>query len=256
MSDDESEQSSIPQGGMRYEEWIPIMPTIDRKKYPQLRPRSIEPFSMIVCSSRNMGKSTFLKDFILKNKMNRKYDLILLFSKTLGNGFYEKFLDTKLVYKKFDEAILTNLDAVMEEHKATKGFYLNTLVIFDDMIGQRTLHNEALSDLYTLGRHKGASVIYLTQNPTMANVTWRQNTTHLVLLETRGRGLSHIIDGFLFDIADEDDAEADGYKNVKTWLRKQIKIIHSEPYRAMIVLFDEQGRSVKDCVRWYKADLH
>lgn len=240
-----------------YDEWVPILPTIDRAKYPLLRPRSIEPFSMIICSSRNMGKSTLLKDLILKNKMNQKFDFILLFSKTLGNGFYDSFLKTKLRYTSFKEEVLENLDEMIEDHKAKKGFYLNILVIFDDMIGQKTLHNERLSDLYTLGRHKGCSVIYLTQNPTYANVTWRQNTTHLILLRTRGKGLDHIVDGFLYDVADEDDIpEGEKEKNVRKWLRKQVRLIHSEDYRAMVILFEQQGISIKDCVRWYKADLH
>lgn len=236
--------------------WSPDFPkygTNDKDRPKYIRPKSIKPFAMIICSSRNQGKSSMIRH-LYENFFESKYDIVIVFSKTLGNGFYEQFINSRLMFEKFDQQIIDNVLDKQEDIKEEKGFYYNILMIFDDMLGNDVKYSETVSDLFTMGRHKGISIIFATQNPVMCHQSWRQNTTHLIFLRAKGRGRDHIIDNFLLDLVDEDYDT--GNLKAEPFLRDLIKKIFEQRYRAIVVEYDKQNIRLSETLFYYIADVH
>lgn len=231
-------------------EWVPDFPVYTYKDRPQFsQPKSIKPFAMIIAASRNQGKSILFKR-LYEDHFRDKMDLVIVFSSTLGNGFYDEFIESKTKYTNYDEEVIYNLFNIQESVKKQKGYYLNTLVIFDDIVGDQIKHSEAIQDLFVLGRHRNISIAFLTQSPVLCKTTWRQNCTHLFLLRCKGSGLDHIIDGFLLDLVDDEDTQMKPEK----FLRKVLKNVFSEKYKSIVVEFDKEGNSLQNCMTTYKAN--
>jgi hypothetical protein len=232
-------------------EWVPDFPVYTYKDRPQFsQPKSIKPFAMIIAASRNQGKSVLFKR-LYEDHFRDKMDLVIVFSSTLGNGFYDDFIESKTKYTNYDEEVIYNLFNIQESVKKAKGYYLNTLVIFDDIVGDQIKHSEAIQDLFVLGRHRNISIAFLTQSPVLCKTTWRQNCTHLFLLRCKGSGLDHIIQGFLLDLVDDEDSTE---MKPERYLRKILKSVFSEKYKSIVVEFDKEGNSLQDCMTSYKAN--
>jgi len=232
------------------ENWNPSFPSYTyNEKPPFLRKKSIKPFSMILCASRNQGKSYMIR-YLYENHWEKKFDLVMVFSKTLGSGFYDQFIKSKTKYSSFSPEILQKLFALQEEHKKKTSSYLNILCVFDDCLGSNIMYNQEVQDVFTLGRHLGLSVVFATQNPTCVSQTCRQNTTHLVLLRCKGRGLDNILNNFLLDLIDEDELP-DHCKRVDVFLRSIIKKVFSIRYRALVIDYDKEGTTFSDCAKTF-----
>lgn len=212
--------------------------------------RSLKPFSFIICSSRNQGKSVLLRD-LYERHWEGNFHLVLVFSNTLGTNWYDSFIPASTKYHQYDEDILINLFKLQQEHKEKTGKYLNVLAIFDDCISEELKHSEVLQNIFILGRHLGISICFITQSPTLVKSTWRQNTTHLAILRLKGLGKEHIINNFLLDLIEEEDT--DGSKPA-TYASKLLRKTFEERYRALIVEYDNEGNSLRDVVSWYKAN--
>lgn len=139
----------------KIEEWI------YDKKYFKNRIIKMGGFSMIISGSRESGKSYLLKN-LLNQGLKNNFDFIIVFSKTLVNGFYESFLDTKLLFGEFDENVITKLKIVNELSKE-KNKRVRFLIILDDMVNQKSRYNDKIEELYTMGRHYNFTTIILTQ---------------------------------------------------------------------------------------------
>ena len=232
-------------------------PHFDNYKYnekpPSLRLRSIKPFAMLICSSRNQGKTVMLRH-LYEKQFEARFDLVILFSQTIGNGFYEQFMGEhkKTFYDEFDENVLININNIQEKVRKEKGFYLNILVIFDDCVSESIKHNEEIQNLFTRGRHKGISICFITQSPTLVKSTWRQNCTHLIVLRTKGLGLDNLKTNFLLDLIDAEEIP----NNIKPdkYLNQIVKKVFNEKYNALVVEYDKEGNSLNDCIFQYKAD--
>lgn len=232
--------------------WQPSFPSYRYDNKPEfIRKKSIMPFSMIISASRNQGKSVMVRHLYEKCWESR-FDLVVVFSKTLGNGFYRQFIKSKTMFDKFDNSILERLNEIQEEQRKTTGYMLNILIIFDDTIGNSTLYNEQIADLFTLGRHKAISVVYATQSPTSVSTLWRQNVTHFICLKTKGKGVQHIIDNFLLDLIDEDDCPEK--ERVDKFLRRLMKNVFKTDYQALVIEYEISGKcGIKDCIHTYIA---
>lgn len=248
-SDDESEKGM----NIGLKDWEPAFPVYDHKDRPEhIRKKSIKPFSMILAASRNQGKSVLIRH-LYEQYWEGKFDLVIVFSKTLGNGWYDQFIKHQTKFSTFDTEKLEMLNDIQQEQLEKTGYYLNILCIFDDCLGKDIMYSQELDDIFTLGRHKGISVVFATQNPTCINQTARQNTTHAIVLRLKGRGREHIIDGWLTDLVDEDEEDMKGMKPEK-WLKSVMKWVFSERYRSMVIEYDKEGSSFDSCVFTYKLN--
>lgn len=236
-------------------EWnpdFPIYKTNDKDRPIKIKPKSIKPFSMIICSTRNQGKSTIIK-YLYKTYFKNKYDIVIVFSKTLNNGFYS-FVKSSTKYSKFDPNIIHKLLEIQNNQSEKTGYYYNILLIFDDMLGNDIFYSQEVSDIFTNGRHHAISIIFATQNPTCCNQSWRQNTTHLIVLRCKGRGQDHIINGFLLDIIDE-EKDTSGMR-ADRFLRILMKKIFEERYRAIVIEYDKDDMYINQCMFYFKVPLH
>lgn len=231
--------------------WEPNFPSYNHNdKPPAIYNRSIKPFAMMIISSRNQGKSVMLRH-LYEEHFEGRFDLVIVFSNTLGNGWYDEFLQCKTKYNQYDEDVLINLLNIQQEHKAEYGKYLNVLTIFDDCVSEEIKNSEPLQNLFLMGRHMAISIVFITQSPTLAKTVWRQNTTHLIVLRCKGKGKEHIINGFLLDLVDEEDC---GSMKPDAFLRKLLKSVFDERYTALVVDYDKEGNSLRDCMKLYRAN--
>lgn len=145
-------------------------------------------FTMVLTGSRASGKSELLK-YILINKecgILDKFNLVVVFSKTLANGFYSSFIKSKLMFKEFRKDVIDEINRVSETHKA-EGKPFRYLIILDDIIDGKIKYMDAIGDLFYCGRHFGASTIFLTQKLSFMSTGWLANTNFFVNLFTGSR---------------------------------------------------------------------
>lgn len=171
---DNLDVSSIP-------EWNP---KTDLKTYV----RKFGGISMIISGNRSSGKSTLLKYLLVSRECNfiSEFHNVIIFSKTLSNGFYEEFINTKLLFKEFDPEPIKLLNETFEKYK-NQGKTYRYLVILDDIIDQKTKYIDGIGDLFYCGRHFGASVIFLTQKLSCINTGWIANTYFFIILQSGSR---------------------------------------------------------------------
>jgi len=166
----------------------------------------------------------------------------------MGSGFYDQFIKSKLKYTSFSPEVLKKLFLLQEENKKKSGFYLNILCVFDDFLSQQVLYNQEVEDVFSLGRHLGISVVFATQNPTCVSQTCRQNSTHLVLLRCKGRGLDNILRNYLLDLIDEEELP-NNCKRVDVYLRSIIKKVFSTRYQGLVIEYDKEGSNFTECAK-------
>lgn len=144
-----------------------------------------QPFATIISASRNSGKSILVK-YLYKNiwKPKKFFDVVIIFSKTLCNGFYQQFIDTKLLYDKYVPEALHSLQNIAKKYMH-EGKRFNFLCILDDSISLRQKYDEPLTDMFTQGRHYGASIVFITQKLSYASLTWVNNATEIIIMRNR-----------------------------------------------------------------------
>ena len=146
-------------------------------------------FTAIISGSRMSGKSNFVKFLMCSNKGGKladKFDMIVIFSKTILNGHYQSFLKTKLMFPEFNPLILTAMQNKHEEYKQ-KGKSFKFLVIFDDMITANIKYQESITSFFYNSRHYGGSILFLTQKSSEVASGWRANTVLFVILKSLSR---------------------------------------------------------------------
>jgi len=160
------------------------VPQFDPKAYFKFYIENFNSFTCIIVGSRMSGKSNLLKNFLMSKdcgKIYEKFDMVIVFSKTLINGHYQKFLKTKLMFDSFKPEVL---DAMRQLHGERKkqGKRFRWLVIFDDCVVNMKWE-QSITDCFFNGRHFGCSVIFLTQKGSETSTNWRNNTTLFVLMK-------------------------------------------------------------------------
>jgi len=76
------------------------IPIFDPKTYFKSVLKQWNSFTMIISGSSKSGKGVLLKSFLIGDaNLSKQFDFIIIFSKTLINGFYSSFLDTQLMFK-------------------------------------------------------------------------------------------------------------------------------------------------------------
>lgn len=169
------------------------------KDLPQWNPNIFVPgehFAMTIMAPREQGKSTLFRDIFIKCGFRELFDIHVLISKTLNEDFFGEFFpgDGRLMFKGYDPNKLKKIISSAEEFHAKNGRWLNILITFDDCVGEsaeiadgrknkKNIKNEnEILELFTMGRHKGISIIFITQSPTLIDSNWRKNTNLSIVL--------------------------------------------------------------------------
>lgn len=235
------------------DEWNPSFSNFNHTNVPpSMKSRSIKPFSMIICGSRNQGKSTVIRD-IYEKYLEGKFDLVIVFSRTLSNGFYQEFLygDGIILKDDFNPDILTRVEQHQKDRVKNKQKLLNVLILLDDCVDQKIKYNEQINQLFIRGRHLAMSVIFITQSPTLVQSVWRQNTSYLICLKMKGLGLTNLKNNFLLDLVDKDDTDGE---RPDIFLDRLIKQVFDTRYQCLVVEYEQEGNSLSDCCFTYTAD--
>lgn len=159
-----------------------------------------KPFCAIFSAARNSGKSNLLKHFYLNYFYPKHmFDVVILFSQTTCNDFYTNFLNTKLIYSRYDKDAMASLMKKCKDYEA-KGKKLRALVIVDDCISSKDKYDAMLTSCFTQGRHFNMSLIYVTQKLGYCSNTWFNNSNLLVFLRNPSRAeKKYIADKVLID---------------------------------------------------------
>ena len=193
-----------------------------------------------------------LKHFLISKeggKLVDKMDMIIVFSKTIINGHYAKFLKTKLLFDTYKPDVIDAMKKIHAERKA-QGKKFNWLVIFDDCVtGMK--YQESLTDNFYNGRHYGMSIIFLTQKASECSTNWRNNTTLYIILKSGSRKeKKYISENILADAIepqiDINVREAQLYR-IATHLQNTL----TEDYNAIVTT-----PFCKRKIKQYKAPLH
>lgn len=140
-------------------------------------------FSMIVNGMSKSGKSYLVKDII--TPIIDEFDFIIVFSKTLCNGFYSKWLKTKLLFDDFIPEVVEKFKELVEKYKNLpkgKAKNIKLLFIVDDCLSTSIKYENMLGSLFMTGRHFNASVIIIGQKASMYSLSWMCNCTIFISL--------------------------------------------------------------------------
>lgn len=165
-----------------------------------------KPFTAIFTASRNSGKSNMLKYLFLKRgggKISNYFKSVVVFSETLANGFYKKFIGGKLFFNGYNPEVLRSLINIAKTYQ-NKGKRYPILVILDDCITLKDKYDKAITDVFTNGRHYYMSIFYITQKLSFVSTTWLNNCTLFIILRSTSRGeKKYISEKVIADAIDE-----------------------------------------------------
>lgn len=143
------------------------------------------PFSMLVVSSRNGGKSYFLK-YLCVNVFPRTYNIVIIVNnspdekKQLSNLFVNQKNDNGVptvvkTYDTFPVGLFNKLKENYEERIEKELPPLEILVLFDDQSTSEKNNDDVVS-IYTRGRHINISACFLVQSLTLVSTLVRGNS--------------------------------------------------------------------------------
>lgn len=206
-------------------------------------------FTCIISGSRMAGKSQFLKNLLVgEPKLAKEFDFIVVFSRTLVNGFYQSFLDTNLLFPEFHDGVIDTFKNLHSEAKK-KGKKFKWLCILDDIVDAKSKYNKSVMDLFLCGRHYGASIFYLTQKLALMSTSFMANTMIFVVLFAGSRAeKEYISEKILSDAIDNKFSHLTLSKVERMAYLIQTEIC--QDYNAIIILPYE-----KDKIYKFKAPL-
>jgi hypothetical protein len=146
-------------------------------------------FSMIICASRNSGKSYLIKDLI-RNYLRAKYDVFIVVS---DSGDTESDLapvlpaDRSHFWTEMNYAAITVMEGRNKERAAEGKQPLSMLIVFDDKVSVRQRSDDRLMQLFTRGRHMHLSIIFSTQSKKFADTGFLNNADYVLLLKANSR---------------------------------------------------------------------
>lgn len=238
--------------------WDPRLPRFTSKSAPpHIQAGSLRPFAMPIIASRNSGKSYLLRDIYRKNDFSSRFDIVIVFSRTLPNGYLRSFMATNTIFHdEYHPTILTELGSHLDSYKNKHGWYPNTLVIYDDINDKSTLYCPHITDIFTRGRHRAMSIIYISQLSQSLPNYWRVNATHVILLKQKGLGLESSVRNYLLDQLDEDDAYTvkGRHSCVKVAANDLAKDVLYRRYHCLVINYEADGSDFRDSILWYLAD--
>lgn len=141
------------------------------KEPPKKRglPDQIYPSTSIVLAKKFSGKTNLLLNIVNPDK----FDNIWIVSFTGFTGKLDKLC-------KDENCLLENINDEMinELLKLHKESSMNSLIVFDDIIGQIRMDSRAMVKLATMGRNFGISIIISSQDYFRVPPVWRRNSEY------------------------------------------------------------------------------
>ena len=150
----------------------------------------VQPARILICGPSGCGKTNLLLNLIFKFL---KYDRIYLYSKHLEQtkykdliGFFEEIQEKVIEKTGSDEPILVTGNSLediidVDDLDGSK----KNLIVIDDFVTEKD--QKAMSDLFIRGRHKKATVVYLSQSYFMTPRAIRLNCTQLAIFNVNNR---------------------------------------------------------------------
>jgi hypothetical protein len=141
-------------------------------------------FSMIVYGQRRTGKSNWT--CWLMKTMAARYDRCVVFCSTLLDGNYQKHVNPKLCFNRFDDFTCQKLIDHQKAKMNNKKTPEKLLIIMDDVLDQtrEIRQSSALNSIFTQGRHFNCSIIVLTQHVKALPPSFRKNVDACVIFRT------------------------------------------------------------------------
>jgi hypothetical protein len=173
--------------------------------------------------------------FFLKSpkggKLMEKFNMIVIFSKTIENGQYN-YLNSKLVFDNYNPGVLDTMKKLFFDQKK-KGKLFRSLVIFDDCVSGMK-YQESIDNHFYNSRHYNMSIIFLTQKASAASQNWKNNTSLFIIM----RSMSHKEKKYLAEdvIADGIDDQLRDIKQAQVYrIATYLQSTMLENYNAIIV---------------------
>lgn len=138
-------------------------------------------FSMIITGNTKAGKSHMMRYLLTEHIESNYFDFVIVFSRTLVNGYYNEFIESKLMFSEYNEEVINTMIKLYEEKKS-KGVNMKWLVILDDCVDNRSKFLDNITHLFYSGRHYNASIIFLTQKISLMNTGWINNASIIISL--------------------------------------------------------------------------
>jgi len=228
------------------------IPVWDPKHFFNKYMKEYGSFTALIFGSRMSGKSNMLKHFLISKdggKLVDKFDMIIIFSKTILNGHYQKFLKTKLMFDTYKPEVIEAMQKLHEQHKS-QGKKFRWLIIFDDCVVNMK-YQESITNCFYNSRHFGGSIIFLSQKASEAAQNWKNNITLFVVMKCGSRKeRKYIAEDVIADaIEPQLDDKVKESQIFRTSMYIQTKL--ADNYNAIITTpFCEEK------IKQYKAPLH
>lgn len=211
-------------------------------------------FTMIENGMSRCGKTYLMKHIITpyvtqKNKNQPKFDFVIVFSKTICNGFYQNWLSeegvgTEFLFDDFKEEIVYKFKNIVQEYRNPNIMQklsgqtpknIKTLFILDDCLSTSFKFENAIGDLFVSGRHWGASVIILGQKASFYNLSWQCNCLIFISMFCGSfKEKKYISENIISDVIDVDNSDL----KMSELFRKafNLQTEYCKDYNALIIL--------------------
>ena len=144
--------------------------------------------SLLVIGGSGAGKSTWILNMILSNKIKCDCIILILPQESANSGLYKKLIEHKAIECQDGRVIkiasfIINKDELPTIKELQKAKLKNPCIIIDDWINSVNTHDFNLIKQYTtqISRVSGCTLCVLVQNYKKLDITFRSNFTIFVL---------------------------------------------------------------------------
>lgn len=144
--------------------------------------------SLLVIGGSGAGKSTWILNMILSNKIKCDCIILILPQESANSGLYKKLIEHKAIECQDGRVIkiasfIINKDELPSIKDLQKAKLKNPCIIIDDWINSVNTHDFNLIKQYTtqISRVSGCTLCVLVQNYKKLDITFRSNFTIFVL---------------------------------------------------------------------------
>ena len=174
-------------------------------KLKKFEPKSIDPFSTIMLvGARRSGKSYYMKHLV--QKLKSKYSLIVVFTHTKINHFWDDITDEKYIFETWNPSVIQKIYKRNEKiDNDLDKINPNTLIILDDMADDTNLRTDStFMSLFVRGRHHKCGLIMSTQYINLLSPTIRNNLDIIVIPIQRNKKNIDLLYEFYGSVVDKD----------------------------------------------------
>lgn len=159
------------------------------RRHSYLLPNNVR---CIIAGPSGCGKTNVLISLI-ESEHGLKFENLYLYSKTLDQNKYQYLCEMLYSIKEIGCYAFSASDDVIEPNQMEK----NSLIVFDDVINDRSINRTIVRNIFTLGRHRNLDVVYIVQSYTKLDKHLiRDNCNFIILFRQDDLNLKHIYNDF------------------------------------------------------------